>query len=141
MSSPAMLQGYPRVPAQPGWIGALTSADFDQRVGERNAAAPFGERVVGQRVGDHRVRVMLVSPTPRNRDQTRTHAVGDLGGYFDRGPVVEDARVLAFDDASLGSVVGADLEEGARLPAAVTGQVRVRAVEEAVVVLGRHQLQ
>src|SRR3954470_3023020 len=114
MSSPAMFPGYPRVPAQPGWIGLLTSADFHERVGEGNTAAPFGERVVGQRVGDHRVGVMLVPPAPRNGDETWPNTVGDLRRHLDGGAVVEHARVLALDDASFGGVVGTDLEERSR---------------------------
>src|SRR3954462_55550 len=109
--SPAMLPGYPRVPAQPGWIGPLTSADFHQGVGEGNAAAPFGEGVVGQRVGNHRVRMMLVPPAPRNRHKTGPNAVGDLGRDLEGGAVVEDADVLAVGDASFGSVLGTDLQE------------------------------
>src|SRR4051812_6398838 len=121
MSSPAMLPGYPRVPAQPGWIGPLTSADFHEGVGEGDTTAPFGERVVGQRVGDHRVGVMLVPPAPRNGDETRSNTVRDLRRHFDGGPVVEDPRVLALDDAPFGGVVGTDLEERSRLAAAVAG--------------------
>src|SRR3954467_669102 len=135
--SPAMLPGYPRVPAQPGWIGLLTSADFHEGVGEGNATAPFGESVVGQRVGDHRVGVMLVPPAPRNRDETRSKTVGDLRRHFHGRPIIEDPRVLALDDASFGRILGTDLEERSRLAAAVARQVGVCAVEETVVVLRR----
>src|SRR6476659_1796611 len=140
MSSPAMRPGYPRVPAQTGWIGPLTSADLDQCVGERHTTAPFGEGVVGERVGHHRVGMVPVPPSPRNGDQAGPDPIGDPGRYLDRGAVVEDPRVLAVDDAAFGGVVGAHLEERAGLAAAVAGQVRVGAVEEAVVVLGCHQL-
>src|SRR3954471_5127422 len=122
--SPAMLPGYPRVPAQPGWIGLLTSADFHEGVGEGNATAPFGEGVVGQRVGDHRVGVMLVPPAPRDRDETGSKAIGDLRRHFDPGAGGEDPRVLDVEDAAFGSVVGAHLQERTRLAPAVARKVR-----------------
>src|SRR4029079_15398006 len=111
MSSPAMPEGYPRVPAQQGWIGLLTSADLDERVGERHTTAPFREGVVGQRVGHHRIGMMAIPPAPWDAHQTWPDTIGDSCRHLDRGPVVEDPRGLAVDDAALGSVVCAHLQE------------------------------
>ena len=49
--------------------------DLDQRVAEGDAAAPVGEGVVGEAVGDLAVGVMVAPPAPRDRRQTGPQAV------------------------------------------------------------------
>src|SRR5258706_5333993 len=99
-----MSQGYPRVPAQQGWIDRLVRADFHQRVVESNAAAPFGELVVRQRVGDHAVEVVTAPPAPRNRDDTGSQPVADARRDLDRSAVVVHADALAVADAATGRI-------------------------------------
>ena len=119
----------------------ISAADLHQRVAVGDAAAPVGERVVGEGVGRAAVGVLARPPAERDHDDAGPHAVADAHRHGHAGAVVEHHGLVAVGEAAGRGVGGVELDERRALGRAVLGQRRVAGVEEAAVVLGRHQLQ
>src|SRR5262245_56550974 len=119
-------------PPRPGRGAPSTRQPLDLDAGAAvgDAAAPVGERVVGERVGGALAVVLPGPPAERHGDDTGAQPRAHAGREGEGPPVVPDAHGVALGDAPRGGVDGVELDERSALRRAVLGEVRVRRVEE-----------
>src|SRR5262245_52567180 len=136
----------PRLPCGEGYLYTLFSKgdeylvgsgafDLDEGVAVGDAAAPIGQRVVGEAVGDLAVGMLVTPPPVRDRRHPWPQPATDLDRQLEARPPVEHAGAVALDKAPRLGVGGVELDERAALGRAVLRQVRVAGVEEPRVVL------